>query len=220
MAAAPGATTSSSSGCGARSSTRRSTCEPTTASARRVPPSAGIWIFTIANARIRALMPERRTGPTSITCRSARQHEFRCGRVLTPVGLRRRVGAADYSTAPLTEPDMRTRIRLLGLISECQHKLVGDPWGVQLVPARLERDHPIAKPCGRVGFRHARPVRFHPTPLAAVRSPGGRLSTDLAGQQMSEQEAWPLLLVYDDRPDPAANMGVDDPKFRRRLRCA
>src|SRR3954453_20116436 len=131
-----------------------------------------------------------------------------------------RVGAADYSTAPLTEPDMRTRIRLLGLISDCQHKLVGDPWGVQLVPARLERDHPIAKPCGRVGFRHARPVRFHPTPLAAVRSPGGRLSTDLAGQQMSEQEAWPLLLAYDDRPDPAANMGVDDPKFRRRLRRA
>src|SRR3954453_21446498 len=131
-----------------------------------------------------------------------------------------RVGAADYSTAPLTEPDMRTRIRLLGLISDCQHKLVGDPWGGQLVPARLERDHPIAKPCGRVGFRHARPVRFHPTPLAAVRSPGGRILTDLAGQQMSEQEAWPLLLAYDDRPDPAANVGVDDPKFRRRLRCA
>ena len=87
----------------------------------------------------------------------------------------------DYSTAPLTEPDMRARIRLLGSISESQRKLVGDPRGVQLVPARLERSHPVAKPRGRIGFRHAGPVRFAPTPLAAVRSPGGSLSANLAG---------------------------------------
>jgi hypothetical protein len=62
--------------------------------------------------------------------------------VALPVGLRPpgsgRVGAADYSTAPLTEPDMRARIRLLGSISDRQRELVSDPWGIQFVPARLE----------------------------------------------------------------------------------
>ncbi len=55
MAAAPGATTCSSSGCGVRSSTRRSTCAPTTASPRRAARSAAIWASTTASDRIRAL---------------------------------------------------------------------------------------------------------------------------------------------------------------------
>jgi len=41
-AGAPGATTSSSSGCGVRSSTRKCICGPTTASPRRAPRSANI----------------------------------------------------------------------------------------------------------------------------------------------------------------------------------
>ena len=55
MAAARGATTSSSSGCGGRSNTRRSICAPTTASARPAPRSGGIWTSTTASGRIRAL---------------------------------------------------------------------------------------------------------------------------------------------------------------------
>jgi putative transposase len=88
MAAAPGATTSSSSGCGARSTTRRSTCGPTTASLRHVPRWADISISTMAGARIRAWTHERQRKPTSIICRSARQHDIRrrC-RGVTPGGL-------------------------------------------------------------------------------------------------------------------------------------
>jgi hypothetical protein len=132
----------------------------------------------------------------------------------------RRVGVADYSTTPLTEPDVRTRIRLLGSISECQRELVGGPWGVEFAPACFERNHPLAKPGGRVGLRHARPVRFRPTPLAAVRRSRGRLLADLAGKQMPIEEARSLLLAHDDRPEPTANMGIDNPKFGRRFRRA
>ena len=84
-----GATTSLSSGSGARSNMRRCICEPTTASPRHAPRSAGIWSFTTANARIRALPPEHRITPISTICRSLRQREFRlrCWGV-TPVGLR------------------------------------------------------------------------------------------------------------------------------------
>ena len=77
MAGAHGATTCSSSGSGARSNTKRSICEPTTASARRVLRSAGIWTSTTASVRIRALTLGRRITPTSNACRRSRQHEFR-----------------------------------------------------------------------------------------------------------------------------------------------
>jgi len=84
-----GATTSSSSDCGAPSNTKRSISGPTTASARRAPRSAAIWTSIIASARIRALTLERRITPTSIICRRSRQHEFRrCFRRVTAVGLR------------------------------------------------------------------------------------------------------------------------------------
>src|SRR5271166_1102154 len=131
-----------------------------------------------------------------------------------------RVGVVDYSTTPLTEPDVRARIRLLGSISECQRELVGGPWGVEFAPACLERNHPLAKPRGRVGFRHARPVRFRPTPLAAIRCPCGRLSADLAGKQMLVEEARSFPLAHDDRPEPTTNMGIDHPKFWRHFRRA
>ena len=64
-------------GSGARSNTKRSICEPTTASARRVLRSAGIWTSTTASLRIRALTLGRRITPTSNACRRSRQHEFR-----------------------------------------------------------------------------------------------------------------------------------------------
>ena len=54
MAAARGATMSLSSGCGDRSSTRRSICMPTTLLARHALRSVGIWTSTIASGRIRA----------------------------------------------------------------------------------------------------------------------------------------------------------------------
>ena len=89
MAAVRGATMSLSSGCGGRSNTRRSTCTPTTVSVKHAFRSGGTCISTIASGRIRALLPERRIVPTSITCRCSRQPEFRrrC-RDITPVGLR------------------------------------------------------------------------------------------------------------------------------------
>ena len=44
-------------------------------------------------------------------------------------GLSRRVGAEDYSPAPLTEPDVRTRIRLLGSICQSAGTSWADPDG-------------------------------------------------------------------------------------------
>ena len=45
-------------------------------------------------------------------------------------GSARRVGAEDYSSAPLTEPDVRARIRLLGSVyqnpSDCWADAVGE----------------------------------------------------------------------------------------------
>ena len=64
-ARAPGATTSSSSGSGGQSNTRRSTSEPTPASARPAPRSAGIWASTTAGGRIRGLTGKRPTRHTS-----------------------------------------------------------------------------------------------------------------------------------------------------------
>ena len=73
----PGATTFSSSGSGARSNTRRSTCTPMTTSLRRAPRSAATSASTTASGRIRAWTHARPTKPTSMACRWSRQHEFR-----------------------------------------------------------------------------------------------------------------------------------------------
>jgi len=65
-ARAPGATTCSSSGCGAASNMRRSICEPMTASARLVPRSAVTSSSTISVDRIRALTAQHPIKPTSL----------------------------------------------------------------------------------------------------------------------------------------------------------
>src|SRR3954451_6483340 len=75
MAKVPGATTSSSSGSGDRSSTRRSTLKLTTRSLRPAPRSAGISASTIPTDRIRALTGRRRIEPTSPGCRRSRRLE-------------------------------------------------------------------------------------------------------------------------------------------------
>jgi hypothetical protein len=62
---------------------------PTPVSVRRGPRWVGTSSFTIAGVHTRAWMHGRRREPASISCRSARQHDFRrhC-RGITPVGLR------------------------------------------------------------------------------------------------------------------------------------
>ena len=72
-AKAPGETMCSSNGCGAASNTRRSTCGPTTASARRDNRSAAIWTFTTADGLTRALTVKHLIRPTSTRCPSAWQ---------------------------------------------------------------------------------------------------------------------------------------------------
>src|SRR5215212_10886781 len=70
-----GATMSSSSGSGDRSSTRRSTSELTAPSPRPVLRSAGISTSTTHADRIRALTGGRRIEPTSPSCRRSRRPE-------------------------------------------------------------------------------------------------------------------------------------------------
>jgi hypothetical protein len=92
--------------------------EPTTALAKPVPQSAGIWLSTIASDRIGALLLERRIASTSTTCRCSRQHEFRrrC-RGITPVGLRppcvtprqRQYYTINRQRAPLIEGETLSR---------------------------------------------------------------------------------------------------------------
>ena len=72
-ARAPGATTCSSSGCGAASNTRRCICEPTTASAKPALRSAATWTSTMQGVRIRALTAAHPIKPTSLRCPSAWQ---------------------------------------------------------------------------------------------------------------------------------------------------
>src|SRR5262249_6337441 len=65
--------TSSSSGYGAASNTRRSICDPTKPSARREARLVGISTFTTDDDLIRALTTAPRIKPTSIFLRSARR---------------------------------------------------------------------------------------------------------------------------------------------------
>jgi putative transposase len=77
MAKAPGVTTSSLSGSGDRSSTRRCISGPTTRSARPGPRSADTWPSTMGGDPIRAWTGRRRTRPTSPGCRKPQQPETR-----------------------------------------------------------------------------------------------------------------------------------------------
>jgi len=70
-ARARGATTCSSSGCGAASNTRMCTCGPTKASARHATRSADTSISTMAVDHIRALTTPHRIKPTSTCHQSA-----------------------------------------------------------------------------------------------------------------------------------------------------
>ncbi len=87
-----GGTMCSSSACGAASSTRRSICEPTTASARPVLRSAATWASITADAPTRALTASHQIKPTSTRCRSARQPSpgrrstYRCGNSVQTTG--------------------------------------------------------------------------------------------------------------------------------------
>src|SRR5215207_6874432 len=92
MARALGATTSSSSGCGAALNTRRSICEPTTASARLALRSAAISISTTAADHTRALTAPHPIKPTSPRCPSAwqpnpgRRSTYRRGKIVQTTG--------------------------------------------------------------------------------------------------------------------------------------
>jgi putative transposase len=70
---APGATTCSSSGCGAASSMSRSICAPTTPCPTPAPRSADTSTFTIAGILTRALTAAPRIKLTSTRCHSAWQ---------------------------------------------------------------------------------------------------------------------------------------------------
>ena len=89
-AGAPGATTSSSSGCGARSNTRRSICGPTTASAE-ARASIGRYLDFYNRKRPHSSLDARTPDHAYFDHlpQRAAQHEFRrrC-RGVTPVGLR------------------------------------------------------------------------------------------------------------------------------------
>ena len=91
----PGATTFLSSGSGIRSNTKRSICGPTTVSPRRVLQSAGVWIFTTANVRIRALTPGQRIKLTSAS---------RCGSMnfAAVIWVSWRKASPDRSDTPIT----------------------------------------------------------------------------------------------------------------------
>src|SRR5271165_696737 len=56
--------------------------------------------------------------------------------------------------------------------------------------------------------------------LAAIRTASGSLCADAFGFQVSEEEARTLLLSDDDRPDAAADMGVENAQSLDRLRRA
>src|SRR5215204_4131485 len=92
MARALGGTMSSSSGCGAASNTRRSICEPTTASARPALRSAATSTSTTAADHTRALTAPHPIQPTSPRCPSAwqpnpgRRSTYRRGKIVQKTG--------------------------------------------------------------------------------------------------------------------------------------
>lgn len=80
-----GGTTCSSSGSGAPSSRRKSTCAPTPASRRPAPRSARLSPSTMPAARTRALTGKPRTRRTSTRCRQSRSQPNRGGNPRSPV---------------------------------------------------------------------------------------------------------------------------------------
>ena len=107
MAKELGGTTSSSSGSGGPSNTRRSTCGPTLASRRPAPPSVAIWAFTTADGPIHRLTGKPRTKPTSIQRCPRRQQRKRGGNPL-----KTRPGPAQTNRTTFNLPAFERRKRV------------------------------------------------------------------------------------------------------------
>src|SRR5580692_3505165 len=67
-------------------------------------------------------------------------------------------------------------------------------------------------PGRRVGARQSRVVRAKPSASTGERCPGGRLDAGAAGAQVPEQETRSFPLADDDRPETAADVGIDCPQ--------
>ena len=134
-------------------------------------------------------------------------------RIVNRTGYEMSSRRGDCSAAPLTEPDVRASHPALWVeVSECERELLGRLRLIELVPSGLQRSHPGRKPGWRIGLRHARVIRAEPSAFGVVCCAGGGLGADAFGSQMPQQEAAALLLMDDDRPETAADMGVDRPK--------
>ena len=68
------------------------------------------------------------------------------------------------------------------------------------------------EPSRQVGARQSRVVRAKPSASTGERSPGGRLDAGAAGAQVPEQETRSFPLADDDRPETAADVGIDCPQ--------
>ena len=145
-AAAPGVATCSSSDSGVRSNTRRSPCEPTTASARHAPRSADIWSSAGEGARTRASTRGRRIKPLSVTCRRSRQHGRR----------RRWRGVASVGRRPsCTPPRQRYQSMTIGTGPTDPKRS-----SVSTKPATSQRGRAMDPSWFRPGSRHASRSRF------------------------------------------------------------
>src|SRR5260370_7688699 len=67
---------------------------------------------------------------------------------------------------------------------------------------------------------HCGAIGFHPCSFATVRTTGGSSWADAFGFQVPEEEARTLLLSDDDRPDSAADVGIESPQSLDRFRRA
>jgi hypothetical protein len=130
----------------------------------------------------------------------------------------RQVSAGNYFPAFLTEPDIRARIRLFGLIDQNTSSSWVDTCGGRiLVPEGLKRGHLILEPVWWIStFQHCPIVRFRPCSFSAICAFGGSYISDAFSLQVPTKEAWRLLLSYDNGSNPAANMGVDDVRSANR----
>ena len=76
-------------------------------------------------------------------------------------------------------------------------------------PRGGERYQLLGEPGRQVG---ARAVRAKQSAAPRERSPGGRLDAGAAGAQVPEQETRSFPLADDDRPETAADVGIDCPQ--------
>src|SRR6202049_225049 len=126
----------------------------------------------------------------------------------------RRVGAEDCTSPPLTEPDLRASHTALWIdMSERPDKLPGRLYVVvEFVPSGGERYQLPGEPGWRVGARQSRvpPIQSGASAASGIRRPVGRLTAGAAGLQVPVEETGSFPLADDDRPETAADMGIDD----------